>query len=550
MPKPPQLVYLLTLVLLFVLSACINSSDRFEKYPTRKAPQPISPLLGSEEANRPVVDAPLPVGSTQSRLRAPEYEDPASVPPWARPVAPQGSYNSYLSPDGRYFVYLARYPGTFLSSLYSVPLAGGAPVLLSSSDVDGDIFYPTITADSTHVIYYGSSRKGLYSVSITGTVHLTLTSHSIYEMVVSADSEWVVYLGEGTDGKSALHSIPVRGGDPIRLSGEAMQSSRFQIVPDSRTVVFATVRQDGFEQVIDLHSVPIDGGEIAHLNVGSRLPLDSTFLVTSDGKSVIYGNLYIIPVGGGVPRQLSPFAHEGSVAFNSSNPPQISPDGSRVLFLAGDRDDRNRALFSVPLAGGETLQLNGLLGDGEDVISFSFGPDGQSVLYEQGLSYQEPPYPVYRVDIAGGTPFPLPAWKWVRFSPDGRWYVYAMPSEGLGSDIYSLPVSGESTPIQLNSSVPVNSGVESAWVNPDSQSVIYATSRDAGGGMPLINGLYRVPIEGGEAIEVTGVDGQDRIYSSFFFGRDSQTFFASMDYDGNGSPAYYMYTLAPSPAPQ
>jgi hypothetical protein len=204
----------------------------------------------------------------------------------------------------------------------------------------------------------------------------------------------------------------------------------------------------------------------------------------------------------------------------------------------------------VPPAGGETIRLNGLLGDREDVLGFYFGPDGQSVLYQQGLRDQEQPYPMYLVGIAGGTPVPLPAWNWVRFSADGRWFVYGVPSESLGWDIYSLPVSGEGKPIQLNSSVPVNSGIESAWVSPDSQSVIYATTEDVGGGMPLINGLYRVSIEGGEAIEVTGVDGRERVYSSFFFGTDSQTFFASMDYDGNGSPAYYAYTLAPSPAPR
>jgi Tol biopolymer transport system component len=388
MPNPPKSVLFLLLFIVAALSGC----TAYWKGGPPKAN--LSPL---------VIDS-----APDMRLDDPTFEEPSSVVAWARPVAPESSMNSQFTPDGQHLVYLATHPGTSIYSLYTVPLAGGAPIELSRGHAPEEFFYPTITVDSSRVIYYTwSGRRGLYSVALDGTKEMQLAGDRIHEVALSPDGQWVVYWGEEEQGEDALYSVPVAGGPP--------------------------------------------------------------------------------------------------------------------------------------------LQLNGPLGEGESVLNFSISPDGERVFYTQGLRNQET-LPLYAVPITGGDPVTLPTFGWFQQSADGRWLVYGVRLETPGFDIYIVPTEG-GAPVKINGPVPTNSAVARVVISPDSRTVFYATSKDAGGGMPVFDGLYAVPITGGEAREITGVDGRDRVFG-FFFAPDGQTLLADVDYDGDGYYALYAFTPEPPPAPQ
>jgi Tol biopolymer transport system component len=537
MPKPPRYIYLPMLCLLAGLFGCTNMSWKEGRY---------FPFISPLPAGIPTAIAIEPPRSTPLELLPPLFEEPSSIPPWARPVAPENSGNRLISPDARYLIYLSGHPGTRYTSLYSTPLAGGSSVRLNRAVFADSIFYPTISPDSTRIIYYPSyDGSGLYSVTITGTEPITLTTSTIREAVLSADGKWVVYWGEDETGEHGLYSVPPAGGKPIWLGDWLPSSGSFQITPDSLYVVF--VSAEGYVGPGELYSVPIQGGEQVHLNPGVNREAGSPVFITPDSQTVVFGNLYAVPIQGGALRQLNTLAGAGLPEYDTIESTQLSPDGGWLLYRSGAVQGNWRALFSVPVTGGTPIQLNGAPADGEGVRGFQISADSQYVLYQQGPRDSED-LRSFRVALSGGTPVPFPAaWRWIHTSPDSRWYVYGIQGESSGTDIYSVPVEG-GTPVKLNLLMPRGSAVAWTQISLDSRTVYYATSKDAGGGMPPIDGFYQVPIEGGEAREVMGGDGRIPAFE-FSFLPESQISFAEADYDGDGRYALYAYPPAPPPAP-
>ncbi len=65
---------------------------------------------------------------------------------------------------------------------------------------------------------------------------------------------------------------------------------------------------------------------------------------------------------------------------------EISPDGSRVVYIADQDLDEQYELYSVPIGGGDEdagpIRLNGPLVFDGDVRWFRISPDGECVVYQ------------------------------------------------------------------------------------------------------------------------------------------------------------------------
>ena len=61
---------------------------------------------------------------------------------------------------------------------------------------------------------------------------------------------------------------------------------------------------------------------------------------------------------------------------------EITPDGSRVVYMADQDVTGVVELYSVPIGGGKPIKLNDELAINGDVVSFEISPDGQHVVYE------------------------------------------------------------------------------------------------------------------------------------------------------------------------
>jgi hypothetical protein len=81
--------------------------------------------------------------------------------------------NATFSPDGKYIVFCAKYPGTNATDLYRITLEGKDRIALTRFDVIGKVAQPVVSPDANYVYFLFASastpaRSGLWRVSIAG----------------------------------------------------------------------------------------------------------------------------------------------------------------------------------------------------------------------------------------------------------------------------------------------------------------------------------------------------------------------------------------------
>jgi TolB protein len=176
-----------------------------------------------------------------------------------------------------------------------------------------------------------------------------------------------------------------------------------------------------------INKLPVSGGMPELLDTGSQtrcnndhgLSPDGTQLAISaqgeDGKS----RVYVLPITGGKPRQVTRLAPSYWHGW--------SPDGSTLAYAVGKDDEFN--IYTVPVEGGEEKQMTTASGidDGPD-----YSPDGQYIYFnsERTGSMQ-----IWRMKPDGSEQeqitsddfnnwFPHP-------SPNGRWIVFLTYEKGI-----------------------------------------------------------------------------------------------------------------------
>jgi Tol biopolymer transport system component len=130
------------------------------------------------------------------------------------------------------------------------------------------------------------------------------------------------------------------------------------------------------------------------------------------------------------------------VDTSSSLHVQITPDGSRVLYVADQDTDDVLELYSAPIGGGASpIKLNGALVSGGDVAA--------NALF---IAY--------------------------RIAPDSTRVVYVADQEADGlEELFLVPLDGSLVPRKLNWPL-VGTGVLSLEITSDSRRVVYqATER-------------------------------------------------------------------------
>ena len=278
-----------------------------------------------------------------------------------------------------------------------------------------------------------------------------------------------------------------------------------------------------------------EGGPVVKLS-GALVPggFVSFFTSSADGQTVVYAanqdavnvtQLYSVPIGGGVPTQLSAIPTGFCTADPSiaCTPPLdavcgalttcpayagvgatsglISSAGTRVVYLA-DQDTRDLVEFySVPIGGGASTKLNafplttpatwGLNSDGATAVYFGISASGNVELY--GVPIAGPAASSVQLSSAG-----LNASgnvDGVFLVPGGARILYFADQDPLNDDIfdlYTVPIGGPNTAaIKLNSP-PAFSGVTFAVQSPDNSRVVYTADEDTAGRIEI----YSVPALG------------------------------------------------------
>jgi tricorn protease len=154
------------------------------------------------------------------------------------------------------------------------------------------------------------------------------------------------------------------------------------------------------------------------------------FPAVSDNQIVFSyaGDLYTVPLAGGVARKLTAF-YEGYEAFA-----RFSPDGASIAFTG--EYDGNREVYLIPATGGVPKRLTytpSLVRDdiadrmGPNNLVMGWTPDGAKVVFRSRMAeWNDFNGQLYLVPKDGGRPdqIPLPRGGFCSFSPDGAKLAY------------------------------------------------------------------------------------------------------------------------------
>jgi Tol biopolymer transport system component len=215
------------------------------------------------------------------------------LPPGGR-VKGELLYEGYLiSPDGSRVVYRADQDEFQVFELYGVPIGGGTAVKLNENlPAGGKVDAFALAPDGVRVVYRASPDRYLHSAALDGSGSVQLTGQVGWTWDdpdnFRIGPHHVAYLDRTPTGHE-LWSVPLDGSTAaVRLSVSAPTWNwgvqRIELTPDGASVVYASNEIDA--GVLELFVVPADGhASPRRISDGSVQP---DFHVASDGRRVLY----------------------------------------------------------------------------------------------------------------------------------------------------------------------------------------------------------------------------------------------------------------------
>lgn len=389
------------------------------------------------------------------------------------------------------------------------------------------------------------------------------------DAIVSLDGRWVFYR-QDVDGIDAveLWRVATVGGTPERVSGILPAGSNvfgIELVPDGSRIVFYSPQDDA--DLAELYSHPVGAPAGSYVKVNSPLAPGSHLLASGayspDSARTLYysgpdtlgtdtAKLWVaeldgssqtpivtLPLGRDFSRLTAPpdFAHAlyvadaavasryelWSVPMAGGTPVKLngalatggdvseiaaSPAGGVAIYLADQQVDGRRELYVVPVAGGAATKLNATLAAGREISAAVFTPSGGRILYVESEIGTGTIREIWSVAPDGsGRVALLPAMTtggalaWIGLDDDYLLYV-ADQLVDERYELFSVPLAGGAA-VKLNPTLVTDGDVAfdqnaQPRVTPDGSRVVYAADQSANG----LENLYSVPIGGGTATPV------------------------------------------------
>jgi len=422
------------------------------------------------------------------------------------PASAGGSARNFaVASDGTFVVYTADHAASKVRELFRAPIDGSsAPVRLNAPLPNGvQVGGFALVPDGARVVYITgeveyTSRLSIFRARNISSARLDGSGEpvalgaplpsgaEIKTLDVSPDGERIVYA-------VAVHRDPGRYTPPWYSGYDAIEL---------------------FSQSLGGDDVPVKLTE--HLFMYAGEP-GSGYVLLPDASRIVYwadettpwvGEIYSRPLDGTGPAvKLNgplPLGHS-VVSFRST------PDASRVVYLADQDTPGVTELYSrSPNGGDEPVRLNTPLSSGGDVQEvFHITPDGSRVIYvateagsEDGKLYSReldgrgPPIELSNPADRLYSAFSFQPPFWV--SPDGRHVIYRVrePSDLNHSRLFSVPVDRVHPPVALTGFVEIQEllsfGKSFVAFTPDASRILYAVRDDSGDAV----GLYIQPIDG------------------------------------------------------
>lgn len=407
--------------------------------------------------------------------------------------------------DGQYELYSVPLTGGTPIKL-NAPLASGADVLGDSLPPDAP--YLRLSPDQTHVVfavlaYYPTGDLELYSVPTAGGAPVRLdrpiTSTLGYE--ISSDSRYVV-LDESLGSRTAIVRVPLAGGTRVQLtpdvSGAWEIGRSFRIDPSATRVLFSA--RLGSATAAELYSVPLDASAPATLLTPGRGP--GELFPSSDGVWVVlrYSDelIAVRADGSEAPRVLATLPPARRLGYV-----MITPASDAVLFRSDLAVQGDFEFLRVPIDG-STGAVSLTPGNVQEtyVDEPELSPDGSRLLYLGS----EPTPGLYTVPVDGSSSpvFVASITRWVGsydFALDGTYIAFHANQDNDDElELFSVPTFG-GTPVQLNAPLPFGGDVlqfsgsgRNTRISADGTHVVYL----ADGRLDEVNELFVVRADGAQ----------------------------------------------------
>jgi serine/threonine protein kinase/dipeptidyl aminopeptidase/acylaminoacyl peptidase len=223
-------------------------------------------------------------------------------------------------PNGK-LIYISRASGS--QDIWLMDQAGKSQEQLTTPETRAET-YPAVSPDGRYIAFV-SNRTGnshIYRLEISTGEQLQLTQGSGEEFpAVSADGKWVIYTST-LSSKFTLWKVPIDGGQPVQLTDRL--SSWPAVSPSGERIVcwyrheqnapwqIAIVSMNGGEPELVLDVPPS-----ADWNIPTRWTPDGKGIVYVDTRSSV-SNLWIKPLDGGEPRQITQFSADQIFWFDWS----------------------------------------------------------------------------------------------------------------------------------------------------------------------------------------------------------------------------------------
>jgi Tol biopolymer transport system component len=399
------------------------------------------------------------------------------------------------SPDGREIAF-ARTSGTKELGIFIVSSLGGTDRRISETGT-GVAWIP----DGKSVLIRDRLRQGATTFAIFHVDLDTRQRRRLTEPLVgggdrafelSPDGETLAFIRYQRPGISDLYVMPMKGGEPRRLTGWNTILNRPAWTPDGREVicgandrlwrVSARAAEPGRGSPIP--DIPLPAGHVSTSRPSRGQPVRLAFYtpqvqITLRKIDLNSGN------AAGVFESVVPFAP----ATRKDIPGHFSPDGSRVAFTS-TRGSADHELWVADGSGAHPRQLSHL-GANSLMLAHSWSPDGTRILFEAAV---EGNTDLYLIAADGGSPIRLttsPAIEalgaWSRHS---QWIYFTKVRAGMAADVWRIPAQGG--PVERIT----HTGGSEPQESPDGQH-IYHLDRPPHGGES--RRLMRTPAGGGEA---------------------------------------------------
>ena len=425
-----------------------------------------------------------------------------------------------LSPDGKSVAFVADSTG---SRQIWIRLLAGGPALQITRDA-GDHLNPRWSQDSASLIYYTPARENedegtLWEVSALGGAprrlapslsdadvshsgkHLTFfrLGNKQVELVVSdgdgsnqrvvaqfapsfgyrcprwsPDDKTIAYVHSLENWTDDVYSVSESGGQPQRLTRDAMLMSGLTWLPDGSGIVYSSARGSTllYLPILHLWQVSTIGGEPRQLTFGESADadpdIDRNWRLVSSRKRMQF-DIWKFPVDGD-PVENVRRAVRITQQTAQIQTPTVSPLDRELAYLSDTGGHGN--IWVLRLSNGETRQITFEKSEGKTVGVPIWSPDGSYITFagteraEQGRTIQ------YWVVHPDGSDLHLAISEgaWATWSGDSRWLYYSesSPVRATGSfRLMKVPVAG-GTPVLVRTD-----NARGPAVAPDGSALFY-----------------------------------------------------------------------------